>query len=709
MGPYSSDTNEKMSKCKETKRYLPATFAWVLLLTTTTLFFVFPANYYVKEFTIWIPIGEAFLAVVVVANFTLATFMDPGIIPKATRGEDDNDDLRAPLYKTVEVSGITVRMKWCVTCQFYRPPRCSHCSVCNNCIETFDHHCPWVNNCIGRRNYRFFFMFLMSLSFHMAAIFSLCLYYLLHHVNRLTDWTTIISIGIMVVISLLIIPIFGLTGFHVVLVSRGRTTNEQVTGKYRGGYNPFSKGCCYNCWFTLCGPQYPGLARAKRNAVANHLAVVYQTPMGGTGGDNAYINSSPSGPGNQMLPSTSRDPDHELGSQSLDCEPTPPMQRQGSKSNFFLPSNNMIDETPVAHGRHIRGPYTHGSPHPNRQRKRRASQNCSTGGTDPNSTGTYQGIDTVLSGDGGRSRSHTPDSLSSPSDPGTSGNMASPTLQQKIRAIGGVPTPFAASASPMPRRSNPPTPTQVVRPDFIGLSHCGVSSNPHPHATRVHQPSVYYDSYNMNGEQRRFLSEGELLYDRQYHGVGMVNTPRDASGPIRELASSPQRGVYHWKDNSPTAPAASNYAPMASYFHSNPTSPIQHNVMNNSASNSAVNNRVYYHHGVASHPGFNSSPPSNYLISKSGVGAPVSPNMKKKYIASGGGAGDEGVRPSPISRRPMSFVRALEMTDSIDMTNSNRGANRSSPAGTPKGSSQIPVNDVSDRASVYDMNYEISV
>ena len=313
--------------------------------------------------------------------------------------------------------------------------------------------------------------------------------------------------------------------------------------------------------------------------------------------------------------------------------------------------------------------------------------------------------------EGPRSRSHTPDSSSSPSDPGTNGTMASPTLQQKIRAIGGVPTPFAASgASPMPRRSNPPTPTQLVRPDFIGLSHCGVTGNPHP-ASRVHQPSVYYDSYNMNGEQRRFLSEGELLYDRQLHGVGLVSGPRESSAPIRELASSPQRGVYHWKDSSPTAPNTSNYAPMGSYFHSNPTSPIQHNVPHNSATNNAVNNRVYYHHGVPPHQGYNASPPTNYLLGKSGNGAPVSPNMKKKYMGGigGGGGGDDPVRPSPISRRPMSFVRALEMTDSIDMTNSNRGANRSSPAGTPKGSSQIPVSDVSDRASVYDMNYEISV
>ncbi|XP_051693180.1 palmitoyltransferase ZDHHC8 isoform X1 [Oryctolagus cuniculus] len=238
-------------------KYIPVATAAALLVGSSTLFFVFTCPWLTRAVSPAVPVYNGIIFLFVLANFSMATFMDPGVFPRADEDEDKEDDFRAPLYKNVDVRGIQVRLKWCATCHFYRPPRCSHCSVCDNCVEDFDHHCPWVNNCIGRRNYRYFFLFLLSLSAHMVGVVAFGLVYVLNHAEGLGAAHTTITMAVMCVAGLFFIPVIGLTGFHVVLVTRGRTTNEQVTGKFRGGVNPFTRGCYGNVEHVLCSPLAP--------------------------------------------------------------------------------------------------------------------------------------------------------------------------------------------------------------------------------------------------------------------------------------------------------------------------------------------------------------------------------------------------------------------------------------------------------------------
>ena len=59
----------------------------------------------------------------------------------------------------LEIMKLIDPVQLCPDCEIVRTPRSRHCGTCNQCVERFDHHCPWINNCIGINNHKYFMIF----------------------------------------------------------------------------------------------------------------------------------------------------------------------------------------------------------------------------------------------------------------------------------------------------------------------------------------------------------------------------------------------------------------------------------------------------------------------------------------------------------------------------------------------------------------------
>jgi len=169
-------------------------------------------------------------------------------------------------------SGDKRNCKWC---QKYKPDRCHHCRVCRMCILKMDHHCPWIYNCVGFRNYKYFFLLLVYTTIDCHFI----VWTMAVSVRAGTDPSTPFMYMFLLLFGQTLAGFLGVLvtlflGFHIYLMLKALTTIEFCEkSQRRGGFDAsaYDRGTVGNLkavlgenpllWFLpMAGPEGRGLS-----------------------------------------------------------------------------------------------------------------------------------------------------------------------------------------------------------------------------------------------------------------------------------------------------------------------------------------------------------------------------------------------------------------------------------------------------------------
>ena len=264
--------------------FKPTLMTGTAITIGTLLFLIFESEFLADEITVFIPILISLLYLIIIINLIVASFCDPGIIRKFNiinknnKEEKNNQKIIGRIFQL----GHILSYKYCYTCGIIRPNRSTHCSECNNCVERLDHHCPWMGNCAGKRNYFYFFIFLVLLNIFQILIIIFCIVHIAQKIKDNSDLnsqlppsekkehlTSFSFCEVIMSLYLIIYCIFfmfftaPLIIYHINLILINTTTKEKLRHAFYHG-NPFSR----SKWQNFKNVLYPEI---KKNSILDIL------------------------------------------------------------------------------------------------------------------------------------------------------------------------------------------------------------------------------------------------------------------------------------------------------------------------------------------------------------------------------------------------------------------------------------------------------